>query len=331
MRLTRAIFGGRLPPKQAPALVVVLALALFSIAKAQDPVAEIPYRFDYDGWITVPVTVNGEGPYDFIVDTGATLSVVFKNLDAKQNFPYIEGEPRRILGLIETNDLPPRYIGTVASGGQVMEDVVSVVIDDWLPPRPTPQGVLGLDFLSPYAVHIDPATQTIKLYDSGPPDAVDARGWSKVRLAPQSFGDSARPLYVVKARIRSKTYPFILDLGASGTIINYPALRNMLAMRRVTVRSSATASRSPQVHDLFGNEARSQLVRIQRMKIGRAIWRNKIVSVYNSKVFNELGVGDVPYGLLGADMIRDRRIVIDFQNNRLHIGPRVEKRTAPSN
>ncbi len=298
---------------------------------AREPVAEIPYRFDYNGWITVPVTVNDEGPYDFIVDTGATLSVVFENLDEKQTFPYVQGEPRRILGLIEANDLPPRYIGEIASGGQVMENLVSVVIADWLAPRATPQGVLGLDFLAQYSVYVDPSTRTIKLYDSNLPAVVEERGWSKVRMEPKSFGDSVRPLYVVRARIRTKGYPFILDLGASGTIINIPALRDMLSMRRITVRSSSISSRMPRVHDLFGNEAKSRLVRIQRMKIGRATWRDKIVSVYNSKVFNELGVGDTPYGLLGADMIRDRRIVLDFPENRLHIGPTVKRRDAPSN
>lgn len=323
LRLLLSIFRGRRALAIMPAFIMSLALIFVASAKAQEPVAEIPYRYAYNGWITVPVMVNGEGPYDFIVDSGATLSVVFENLAQKQNFPFVDGEPRRILGLIEANDLPPRYIGRIEMGGRAIDNVVSVVISDWSPPRTTPQGVLGLDFLEQYAVDIDPATRTLKLYQGGAPQVVNNRGWSDIRIEPKIFGDGTRPLYVVKARIRGKSYSFILDLGASGTIINYPALRDMLTTRRVTVRSSATATRKPRVQDLFGNERQSRLVRIQRIKIGGKTWRNIIVSVYNSEVFSELGLGDIPYGLLGADMFRNRRIVIDFPNDRLHIGREV--------
>ncbi len=331
MGLVRTIFERLGAPITLLAFAATIALAFVASAKAQTPDAEIPYRYAYNGWITVPVTVNGQGPYNFIVDTGATLSVVFENLATKQNFPFVDGEPRRILGLIEANDLPPRYIGRIETGGHALDNVVSVVIADWAAPRETPQGVLGLDFLEQYAVFIDPVTQTIKLYNDGAPDIVDSRGWSGVRIEPKTFGDGARPLHVVNARIRSKTFPFILDLGASGTIINYPALRSMLTTRRVSVRSAGTASRNPKVQDLFGNERQSRLVRIQRIKIGRTTWRNKIVSVYNSDVFDELGLAEQPYGLLGADMFRYRRIVIDFKNDTLHIGREIPGAPQPIN
>lgn len=306
----------------ATAVLLGVSALLATPAKAQDPVAEIPFRYEYEGWITISVSVNGQGPYDFIVDTGATLSVVFENLAAVQEFPFVDGEPRRILGLIEANDLPPQFIGDINVAGLPLNNLVSVVVPDWDPPRQAPQGVLGLDFLSQYAVFIDPSSQTIKLFEGGAPDLINRRGWTDVPLEPIIFADGAQPLYVVNARVRSRRYPFILDLGASGTVINYPALRAMLRTRRVTVQSLSRPSRIPQVQDLFGNEAKSRLVRIQTMRIGRALWRNQLVNVFNSQVFAELGVDQVPYGLLGADVIRDRPIVIDFAAKRLHIGRR---------
>lgn len=315
-------------------MAIGLVLAIWAVAtqaaSAREPVAEIPYRFDYDGWITVQARVNGEGPYDFIVDTGATLSVVFSNLESDHIFPEIGGEPRRILGLIEANDLPPRYIGAIDVSGQRLDDFTSVVIDDWAPPRRTPQGVLGLDFLSRYTVFIDPATATIKLYADGRPDIVDAKGWSSVRMRDKTFIKDTNPLYVVRARIRSRTYPFILDLGASGTVVNFSAVDDMLSSRRINLGAQATSIRRPKVQDLFGNEHRSRFVRIQRMKIGGVSWRNKTVSVYNSGVFNELGISNMPYGLLGADMFRDRQLVLDFPKKRMHLGERVRRHQQPA-
>lgn len=300
-------------------------------AKAQDLVAEIPYRYAYNGWITISVSVNGQGPYDFIVDTGATLSVVFENLAESQTFPFVDGEPKRILGLIEANNLPPQFIGDIDVAGLTLENLVSVVIANWDAPRQAPQGVLGLDFLSRYAVYIDPTTQTIKLYEGGAPDLVEARSWTDVPMRPIIFADGAQPLYIVDVRIRRRRYPFILDLGASGSVINYPALRAMLKIRSVTVRAREIPTRIPQVQDLFGNEAVSRLVRVRNFRIGRAYWRDQIVNVFNSQVFAELGVDDTPYGLLGADVIRDRRILIDFSNNRLHVSRKAEKRRPSGN
>ena len=323
LRLLLTIFVGRQVLALLPAFIVSFVLLFSASAKAQELVAEIPFRYAYNGWVTVPVMVNGEGPYDFIIDSGATLSVVFENLAQTQEFPFVEGEPRRILGLIEANDLPPRDIGRIEMGGQAIDNVISVVIRDWAPQRETPQGVLGLDFLGQYAVDIDPATQILKLYQARAPRLVNNRGWSEVRIEPKFFGDGRRPLYTVKARIRGQSYPFILDLGASGTVINFPALRDMLAIKGVTTRNYATSLRRPKVQDLFGNERQSRLVRIQRIRIGRKSWRDVIVSVYNSEVFNELGLGETPYGLLGIDMFRDRRIVLDFPNDRLYIGRKI--------
>ncbi len=321
MRLAAIYFAIRVFALTA-AMLVVLTVGV----RAQTLITEIPYRYDYSGWITIPVTVNDQGPYDFIVDTGATLSVVFENLSEQQEFPFVDGDPKRILGLIEANNLPPRYIGRIEAGGQALEDVTSVVIEDWLAPRVTPQGVLGLDFLSQYVIEIDPAASTLRLYQGGVPDVVNARKWTSARLNAVFFASSARPLYTLRARVRGKLYPFILDLGASGTLINFPALQDMLTTRRVNVRSAGTTSRNPKVQDLFGNEQTSQLVRIQRIKVGRAVWRDHIVSVFNSEVFEELGVGEEPYGLFGADLIEDRGVVIDFPDRRIHLGPEINTR-----
>ena len=50
----------------------------------------MPYRVDYNGLITVSTTINGRGPYDFVIDTGATLSLAFQNLADKEGFARSE-------------------------------------------------------------------------------------------------------------------------------------------------------------------------------------------------------------------------------------------------
>lgn len=301
-------------------MVALIAICgMFSTAAASTLIAEIPYRHDYEGWITVPVFVNGQGPYDFIVDSGATLTVTFENLARQQDFPFVEGDLKRILGLLEINSLPPQFIGNLTIGGQTLPNLTSVVVPDWLPPRQTPQGVLGLDFLSQYVVEIDPSAGLMRLYKGGPIEKVRVRGWRRAKMEETFFAAFSKPLYTVEIKIGSEQYPFILDLGASGTLMNYAMAKDTLKVRGINSGVSARRTRLPEVQDLFGNEETSRLIRIRRMKLGGRTWRNEIITVFNARVFDELGVNDMPYGLLGADLLRDSPLVLDFPRERIYI------------
>ena len=298
---------------------LVASFTMLSIAVANTPVAEIPYRYDYGGWITVPVLVNGQGPYDFIIDSGATLTVTFENLEAQQNFPPVAGNQRRILGLLEVSNLPPKFIGDLIIGGQPLPNLTSVVVPDWPTPRRTPHGVLGLDFLSQYVVEVDPTDNLVRLYKNGPPDIVKRRGWIRTRMNETNFAPYTKPLYTVNVKIGSERYPFILDLGASGSIINIEMTRQLIKGVGIHLNEKGRQTRIPKVQDLFGNEETSRLIRIPRMSLGKYRWRNQVITVFDAKVFEELGVQERPYGLLGADLLRDTPLVLDFQNNRLYL------------
>jgi Aspartyl protease len=65
-----------------PCLLVLIALlcaAPMSFAVAPGPAA-VPFRFVHGFAVVVPVTVNGHGPYDFLLDTGSTITTVDREL-----------------------------------------------------------------------------------------------------------------------------------------------------------------------------------------------------------------------------------------------------------
>src|SRR5690349_20565118 len=53
---------------------------------------------DLAGRITVPVRVNGEGPFDFVVDTGANRTVIAGELAAELGLP--DDGPASIHGIV---------------------------------------------------------------------------------------------------------------------------------------------------------------------------------------------------------------------------------------
>jgi len=95
-------------------------------AKADEPLATIPYRIDYDGLITMGVMVNGKGPYDFIIDTGSTLTLAFSRLAREQGFAPTNGPPKRILGITDARSVPTFVLGEIDVGGVALADHIGI-------------------------------------------------------------------------------------------------------------------------------------------------------------------------------------------------------------
>lgn len=290
------------------------------------PLAEIPFEIDYEGWVTVDVMVNDQGPHKFIVDSGATVTAVFANLAANQNFTPVNRPPIRILGLTEAKHLPAFSVGEIGVGGRALNDHVGVILPDWSPPRQTPQGVLGLDFLAQYTVLFDVDARMIRLYDPAPPPDGGARGWSDEPLTRDTFGQGAGALYRVTVGMNRRDIECIIDMGASGTLLNYAALRRLMSGLYINRSGSPGFSTGSRLHDIFDNTKTARLARIPRIGIAGARWRDEIVTVYDASIFDELGMGNTPFCLIGSDLMLQYNFLFDFEREELYMGPETRRR-----
>lgn len=304
------------------AIVFAAALAFAAPARAAEPVAVAALRIDYGGWFTVSATVNGRGPFDFIIDTGATQSLVFESLHAAMAFPPSGGGAQRVLGIASAGAFPTYRIGEISVGAAKISDLTTVVLPNWIAGERSPQGVLGLDFLERYFIVFDAESRSLRLYDAPAKAETSGRGWRSTDFRRRTFTLERGALYTVDGYANSRLARYIVDLGATGTIINKQALarisRNSIA---VTVRpgSERTASR---IIDALKKSTKQEDVVISRFKVGRVNWYDQIFTVYDAPIFAELGVADTPYGLLGADLFHERSFALDFAGGRLHIGPK---------
>lgn len=305
-------------------LMLFLALApALAPARAAEPVSTVNYRLDYGGWYTVPVMVNGRGPYDFIIDTGASQSIVFGNLHKLQNFAPTGGPPQRVLGLAASGRFPTYHVGEIALGTAKLDRVVTVVLDEWKVGDEAPYGVLGLDFLAKYFVIVDRARGEVRLYDSNQPLELDASGWRWTTLKKRDFAIADVDLYTVDGYLNSRLVRFMIDLGATGTIINRKAKAKIAQAGGFTIvsnpRNGETGSR---VKGALNERAEQQPIRIERLRLGRVNWYREIFFVHDAPVFDELGVQQQAFGLLGADLFHERSFALDFKGERLWIGPK---------
>lgn len=306
--------------------------ALFAVlwaappALAGKPIASLPYATDYYGWLTVKVRVNGEGPYDFIIDTGATNSLVFQNLADIHDFPPSGNPPQTVFGLAMQGAFPTYDIGELALGEARLENLASAILPDWSVER-KPQGILGLDFLTRYIFVFnaegDSNAGRLDIYDpQDGPNPADMRGWKTIRLEQQHFGiDVEYDLYTAIGRINNnpRRIRFMIDLGASGTVLNWAAVRSKGGFR-LNYTQATGLLRSRITGSLDPDPAIAQAVSVSRLRIGRHTWRRQVVTLHDAPIFAELGMQDTPFGLFGSDLVRNRSFMLNLPGEEIRLG-----------
>ncbi len=293
--------------------------------RAAEPVTTVPYRIDYTGWLTVEVMVNGQGPYDFIIDTGATQSIAFQNLADQQDFIETGGELQTVLGLAAQGLFPPHLVGEITVGETGIDGLITVILPDWQVEE-KPAGILGLDFLRKYICVFDAEKGELRLYDHADPPTEDVKKWRYAALKADNFGLETNYLYTLEAKINSRRVTFLLDLGASGTVINRNAVGSVIRTGfRVSIRPAGGDARDRITDALERSEAATTMI-ADRFQVGRNYWYRQKLLIHNAPIFKELGVNTKPFGLLGADLLRDRSFMLNFQGGELRIGKRPRRR-----
>lgn len=112
----------------------------------------------------VPVTINGEGPYSFALDTGASNSVVAADVAAELGLPVVaEGQP--VTGVATTTGVDLVDVGTWALADVALEPRRLAVIEfPEVPGSAGFDGLLGSDILSGFGrIVIDYGRQELRV------------------------------------------------------------------------------------------------------------------------------------------------------------------------
>ena len=90
----------------------IVAFAVIVLSGCATPLQEegaeavVPFSRTPTGQIVVQTLVNGQGPFDFAVDTGASISVAFEKLCDRAVLPRASDTQRTIRGLVASGRFP---------------------------------------------------------------------------------------------------------------------------------------------------------------------------------------------------------------------------------
>jgi predicted aspartyl protease len=141
-------------------------------APADSVAGEIPFRMagPEDVAILVPVRLNGTGPYDFVLDTGATLTCLHDELADSLELRQSAGMLGYGAGVGSGGNIRLVEIDSVAVGAARVFDLTGCVLD--LAQAHAlgieADGLLGLNFLRAFHVGLDFERDILTLGPPGP-------------------------------------------------------------------------------------------------------------------------------------------------------------------
>jgi predicted aspartyl protease len=258
---------------------------------------------DTAGRAVALININGQGPFRFIIDTGANRSVLSQALVARLGLARSgEGVVHSISGaepamLVNVESLS--FGDLRLSGGD------TPVLDG--PMLDGAHGLLGVDGMAGRLLHVDFTRHCVEIYESG--SQLPMEGWLSVP-ARMRFGT----MLMVPGEILGVNVNVLIDTGSNISLANQhfrDALRGI-------------AARSVEYHDnhafTFGRPiVLTQSVWTPRLRLGHMMVGGVNAYIGDFHIFDVWGLQDEPTLLVGMDVLaRSREMAIDYEHGIVH-------------
>ena len=280
----------------ATILLASAAPALAQDAAPLQPDASAPEIVDgatdrYDR-MTVPVTIEGQGPFRFMIDTGAQATVVTRGLRERLGLQSL-GQAT-LVGMAATKQVELVKLNGLEFAARVFDALHAPMLEE---AHIGADGILGLDSLQDLRVLIDFKKQSIAVDDS---KALGGdRGYEIVVRARNKLGR----LIITDAMVDGVRTAVIIDTGAQGS------MGNLALQRRLRSRHGGNVTTT----DVTGATTTNPLGYARTIEIGRMRLSGLGIAYSDAPAFAALGLAHKPAMVLGITDLRSfDRVAIDF-------------------
>lgn len=247
--------------------------------------------------MTVPVSISGQGPYAFLVDTGAERTVISREL--AKRLALSPGADVTVHSMTETGLVATALIPELMVSKNKVKDLEAPALSAV---DLGAAGMLGVDSLQSQRVTFDFARKTMSIRAS--------RGWA-IDRDPNTIVVTARSHYgrllITQASVDGERIVVVLDTGSQITIGN-EALRRKLAARKKLGRMQPV-----ELISVTGGTTQVDYTAVKRISIGGVDIRDMPIGFANVQPFHQLRLEDRPALLLGMDALKlFDRVSVDF-------------------
>lgn len=262
--------------------------------------------------LTVPVSIGGSGPYEFMVDTGSQHTVLSSALARSLGIPI--GRRAKLTGVAGTEMVDTVELEEIALGKRYYYGLLAPLLER---SDIGAEGIIGLDSLQGQRVQFDFRNWLLAVADAK--SLGGDRGYEIVVTARRRSGQ----LIMTDATIDGVRVQVVIDTG-SDTSIGNRALQRALSKRgasgQVTLRS------------VTGQEIVADIGFASGLRINDVTFTNVLIAYADSPHFPLLGMDKRPALFLGMRDLRQLdRVAIDFASRKIFFdvpSMRVKRRDA---
>ena len=252
--------------------------------------------------MTVPVSIEGNGPFSFVIDTGAERTVISRRIADRL---ALDGEePAQLMSIAGTSMVDMVYVPRLTLGQKSYDGLISPVLAAH---HIGADGILGLDGLQDQRILFDFVANQIVIED-----AEKARNRPKSREIVVTAKRRSGQLIFTDATISGIKVNVIIDSGAQVSIGN-------MALQKRLLRRSKQLDDDSLLIAVTGETVGVDFARVREFRIGRARFASLLVAFADAPPFERFGLADKPTLLLGMDVLRRfDQVAIDFPKRKIH-------------
>ena len=248
--------------------------------------------------LTVPVLIEGAGPYNFMIDTGSQATAVTHEIN--ESLGLNPKGTATLVGMASTRNVDLVEVESLKVGSHEVFDLVSPVLNKT---HVGADGIIGLDSLQDFRVLIDFRDESIAVEDVTKLKNA-RRGFEIVVRARPQLGQ----LLITDAMVEGVKATVIIDTGAQASLANNALKDRIRAKRAQEVITT----------DVNGAELVGELSYVRSLTIEGLSLKNVPLAFADAPAFEALGLKDQPVLSLGMSHLKMfDRVAIDFSNQRI--------------
>jgi hypothetical protein len=275
----------------------------------------VPTRTDHSGRIVAAVTINGQGPFRFMVDTGSNHTVLAEltlvklgvTADANTVIPVAgingsEQAPSVHIAALDAGDLHFREVDLPVLGGPVFDGL---------------DGILGMDGFNGMKVfaEFDKDRMTISVSQGKRADVAYS-------VVPVQF--LSERLLMVDSRVGRLTVKTIIDTGGSHTLGNLALLEALTRTRQDDAHAHHAG-----VIDVTQVSKTAMIGRVPDLQMGDVHIQGLSIVFGDFQIFDTWGLKDQPTLLIGMDVLGTLKALdIDYRRKEVAFLSRLAQQKA---
>ncbi len=269
------------------------------------PTAALPTSEDLATRMTIQVMVNGQGPFPFVIDTGADRSVISRALANQLKLPA--GRPVRLHATSGVSDVSTVQMDSLRFGDREVTGVQAAVLEGG---NLGAMGMLGIDAVRDQQVTMDFRAHRFSVIASGTSGQTEPPG-TIIVYGRRRFGQ----LVLVDAEADGEKIFVILDTGAQNSVGN-------AALRRLLGQVRDAHAKHDDVISVTGGQTQADLNSIDQINLGGIQLSGVPIAYADLETFRQFGLGDRPAMLLGMDILHlFRQVSVDFMRRQAAFVP----------